>query len=282
MRYTQTLAAMVLGAVLAAPAAYAQILKKSDQKIDNADASAMKQLAQANLNEIEGGKAAAAKAQSPDVKQFAQKMATDHQQMLTELDTLAKSKGVALPQSGSLKDKAEMKMMERSSGADFDKKYMEQMVKDHQKDAKETQDIAANGLLTPGGRVRDVYEKLLAGLAAFDRYAQRVGLQRLELIRIHPAGLGRRAWLWFRQVLPPRLPGKKNARCADRSANPAWPTSCRSTQALAGWPLSVCYPSGRSCAIPHVCARYQRVRGIATDSLAGLERACGPAVPVPS
>jgi len=143
MRYTQTLAAMVLGAVLAAPAAYAQILKKSDQKIDNADASAMKQLAQANLNEIEGGKAAAAKAQSPDVKQFAQKMATDHQQMLTELETLAKSKGVALPQSGSLKDKAEMKMMERSSGADFDKKYMEQMVKDHQKDAKETQDIAA-------------------------------------------------------------------------------------------------------------------------------------------
>src|SRR3954470_10187405 len=143
MRYTQTLAAMVLGAVLAAPAAYAQILKKSDQKIDNADASAMKQLAQANLNEIEGGKAAAAKAQSPDVKQFAQKMATDHQQMLTELETLAKSKGVALPQSGSLKDKAEMKMMERSSGADFDKKHMEQMVKDHQKDAKETQVIAA-------------------------------------------------------------------------------------------------------------------------------------------
>jgi len=41
-----------------------------------------------------------------------------------------------------------------------------------------THDIATNGLLTPGGRVRDVYDKLLAGLAAFDRYAQRVGLQR--------------------------------------------------------------------------------------------------------
>ena len=143
MRYTQTLAAIALGAVLAVPAAYAQVLKKSDQKIDNADAAAMKQLAQANLNEIEGGKAAAAKAQSADVKQFAQKMASDHQQMLSELETLAKSKGVALPQSGSLKDKAEMKMMERASGAEFDKKYMEQMVKDHQKDAKETQDIAA-------------------------------------------------------------------------------------------------------------------------------------------
>src|SRR5881394_4318392 len=143
MRYTQTLAAMVLGAVLAAPAAYAQILKKSDQKIDNADASAMKQLAQANLNEIEGGKAAASKAQSPDVKQFAQKMVDDHTQMLNDLKSLAEQKGVALPQSASIKDMAQMKLMERSSGAEFDKKYMEEMVKDHQKDAKEVQDLAA-------------------------------------------------------------------------------------------------------------------------------------------
>src|SRR5919109_1136022 len=117
MRYTQMLAAVALGAVLAMPAAFGQIVKKSDQKMDNADAAEMKQLAQ--------------------------KMATDHQQMLSELETLAKAKGVALPQSGSLKDKAEMKLMERSSGAEFDKKYMEQMVKDHQKDAKEVQDIVA-------------------------------------------------------------------------------------------------------------------------------------------
>jgi hypothetical protein len=41
-----------------------------------------------------------------------------------------------------------------------------------------THDIAVNGLLTPGGRVRDVYDKLLSGLAAFDRYAQRLGLER--------------------------------------------------------------------------------------------------------
>jgi len=41
-----------------------------------------------------------------------------------------------------------------------------------------TSDIAANGLLTPGGRVRDVYDKLLAGLGVFDRYAMRVGLER--------------------------------------------------------------------------------------------------------
>jgi len=41
-----------------------------------------------------------------------------------------------------------------------------------------TRDIADNGLLTPGGRVRDVYDRLLAGLATFDRLAQRLGTER--------------------------------------------------------------------------------------------------------
>ena len=142
MRPLTTLTALAAAALLSVPA-FAQILPKSDQKIDNADAAAMKQLAQANLNEVEGGKAAAAKAQSPDVKQFAQKMTTDHQQMYQELKSLAERKGVALPQSASLKDMAQMKMAERASGAEFDKKYMEMMLKDHLKDAKETQELAS-------------------------------------------------------------------------------------------------------------------------------------------
>ena len=138
----RSLVSLFAAAALVTAPAFAQLMK-SDQKIDNADAAAMKQLAQANLNEIEGGKAAASKAQSPDVKQFAQKMVDDHTQMLADLKSLAQQKSVSLPQSASLKDMAQMKLMERSSGAEFDKKYMEEMVKDHQKDAKEVQDLAA-------------------------------------------------------------------------------------------------------------------------------------------
>jgi putative membrane protein len=178
MRYTQTFAAIVLGVVLAVPAAHAQVLKdalkKSDQKIDNADAAAMKQLAQANLNEIEGGKAAASKAQSADVKQFAQKMVNDHQQMQSELESLAKSKGVSLPQSGSLKDMAQMKIMERASGTDFDKKYMEQMVKDHQKDAQETQDLAAK---TKDPDFKAAVQKAHAKIQEHLQLAQRIASQ---------------------------------------------------------------------------------------------------------
>jgi len=137
----RALISLFAAAALITTPAFAQLVKKSDQKIDNADAAAMKQLAQANLNEIEGGKAAASKAQSPEVKQFAQKMVDDHTQMLNDLKSLAQQKGVSLPDSASIKDMAQMKLMERSSGAEFDKKYMDEMVKDHQKDAKDVQDL---------------------------------------------------------------------------------------------------------------------------------------------
>src|SRR5439155_19388937 len=89
----------------------------------------------------------------------------------------------------------------------------------------------------------------------FDLVEPRVGLRRLDLLRIHPALLSRRALLRLRHNGPPLLSEKTNARCADRSADLAWPTSCSSTQVLAGWPLSVSCPSGRSCAVPHVCPR---------------------------
>ena len=138
----RSLVSLFAAAALISTPAFAQILK-SDQKIDNADAAAMKQLAQANLNEIEAGKTAASKASSPDVKRFAQKMVDDHTQMLNDLKTLAQQKSVSLPQSASIKDMAQMKLMQRSSGAEFDKKYMEGMVKDHQEALKEVQDLAA-------------------------------------------------------------------------------------------------------------------------------------------
>lgn len=141
MRPLHSIAAIALGTLLSVPVAFAQL--KSDQKIDNSDAAAMKSLAQGNLAEIELGKLAAAKAQSPDVKSFGQKMVDDHGRMYEELKALAKAKSVALPDVVSLKDLAGKKMLERHSGPDFDKSYLSEMVKDHEKDLKEVQDLAA-------------------------------------------------------------------------------------------------------------------------------------------
>jgi putative membrane protein len=130
------ISAVAAAAFVAAPA-FAQ------QKMSNDDQAAMKQLASANIAEIEAGKMAASKAQSPDVKKFAQQMVQDHSKMLDDLKSLAKSKGVALPDNAPMKDMAQSKLLERKSGGEFDKDYMEHMVKDHEKNAKDTENIAA-------------------------------------------------------------------------------------------------------------------------------------------
>jgi putative membrane protein len=136
MNTAASLTALALSAFLSVPVAFAQ-------KMDNNDAAALKQLAQANLNEVEAGKIGASKAQSPDVKQFGQKMVEDHGRMYEDLKSLAQRKDVAVPDKAALKDLAQMKLLERKSGADFDRAYMEHMVKDHEKDLADVKNIAA-------------------------------------------------------------------------------------------------------------------------------------------
>ena len=110
--------------------------------ISDADAGAMKKLAYANLHEIAAGKLAASKAQSPEVKQFGQKMADDHGQMQKDLEKLANEKGVKLPDQVGMTEQAMLVKLKALSGERFDKSYMSDMVKDHQKDVQETQQIA--------------------------------------------------------------------------------------------------------------------------------------------
>jgi predicted outer membrane protein len=112
-------------------------------KISRADASAMKKLAGANLAEVEGGKLAASKAQNADVKKFGQQMADDHGKMLEDLKKLAEAKGVKLPDSPPASEKGKLKKLEALSPERFDRAYMDDMVKDHQKDVKETDKIAS-------------------------------------------------------------------------------------------------------------------------------------------
>jgi putative membrane protein len=95
------------------------------------DAKRMKDLAIANMAEVETGKLALEKAQDPKVKEFAQHMVDDHSKMLDELKQLAQSKNVELPSAPDAKHQKVMKKLQSASGADFDRQYMRAMVKDH-------------------------------------------------------------------------------------------------------------------------------------------------------
>jgi putative membrane protein len=90
-----------------------------------------------NLAEVQLGQLAEQKSQSNDVKQFAQKMVSDHGQMTDKwLKPVAQQLGISEPKSPSKKDKKEMAKLEQLSGPDFDRAYITMMIKDHQQDLK--------------------------------------------------------------------------------------------------------------------------------------------------
>ena len=93
--------------------------------------------------EVQLGQLAQQKSQSNDVKQFAQKMVSDHSQMADKwFKPVAQQLGVSEPKGPSKKDKKEIAKLQGLSGDEFDREYITMMVKDHQKDLKDFKDEA--------------------------------------------------------------------------------------------------------------------------------------------
>lgn len=100
--------------------------------------------AQGGMMEVELGKLALQKSQNAEVKKFAQMMITDHDKANTELKTLAAKKNVTLPAEMSSSQKSTMEDLSKLSGAEFDKKYVEAMVEDHETDVELFEDNTGN------------------------------------------------------------------------------------------------------------------------------------------
>lgn len=96
----------------------------AETKLSRADKKAIEDMAMANMAEVETGKLALSKSQNAEVKAYAQKMVDDHSKALSEVQTLAQSKGVTLPTELSAKHKAKAAMLEKLSGDSFDRSYM--------------------------------------------------------------------------------------------------------------------------------------------------------------
>jgi len=118
------------------------------------DEEFMKSAAHSDQNEIQQSKMALAKGVTGMVKQHAEKMIADHTQSTANLKVIAAKKGIALPTDMDAEHKAMAPEMEKLSGKDFEAKYMQQMVTDHQKTAntmmaheKMTQDADLKGFI---------------------------------------------------------------------------------------------------------------------------------------
>jgi putative membrane protein len=136
-------AAVAIAALIAmAGSPSAQDTKKESSKLQGNDAKMIREIAQADMAEVAAGKMGASKAQSGEVKKFAQHMVDDHGKHLAEVRKMAKTKGMQLPSTPAKKHQDAMKKLEQASGAEFDKAFMTQMVKDHEDALKLVQNTA--------------------------------------------------------------------------------------------------------------------------------------------
>ncbi len=101
------------------------------------DKKFMKEAAEGGLAEVELGKLAEERASNQEVKDFGKQMVNDHSKANEQLKELASKEGVTLPDNLSAKDKMLKQRLEKLSGPNFDRAYMENMVKDHKKDVAE-------------------------------------------------------------------------------------------------------------------------------------------------
>jgi len=162
------LAVMAALTLAVAPAVWAQTsptpapaAKAEDaSKLDRSDRKMLEDLAQANMAEVDAGKMALEKAQSAEVKKFAQQMVDDHGSSLADVQALARAKNVTLPDGPGAMAKTKAMALKALSGNMFDKEYAKRAgVGDHestvkllqkvQKDAKDSDLKALAGKMLP-------------------------------------------------------------------------------------------------------------------------------------
>ena len=134
-----TLAFAVAAALVLPPAVMAQQpapkpeSKQGQNKggLAQGDRKFVMEAAHGNMAEVELGKLAADKGASDAVKQFGKRMTDAHGKANAELKDFAEKKGLTLPADLDPKHKQLRDRLAKLNGADFDRAYANEMVKDH-------------------------------------------------------------------------------------------------------------------------------------------------------
>ncbi|HVY92068.1 MAG TPA: DUF4142 domain-containing protein, partial [Bryobacteraceae bacterium] len=109
------------------------------------DASFVNKAAQGRQAEVKLGQLAASKGSNEKVRNFGQRMVEDHGKAGDQLKSIAQKQNIQPPSTMTSEDQALYDKLQGLSGSQFDKTYMEAMVKDHQKDINDFQQEADNG-----------------------------------------------------------------------------------------------------------------------------------------
>jgi putative membrane protein len=93
----------------------------------------VKKAALDGMTEVEAAKVALSKSQDPAIRDFAQRMVTDHGKANSELESIALRKGIAPPKQLDADHKEMLESLKGKSGKAFDLAYAQHMSMDHSK-----------------------------------------------------------------------------------------------------------------------------------------------------
>lgn len=101
-----------------------------DRKIEQAEF--MTRAASSDMLEIEAGRLAQQRGENQAVKDFGQRMVTDHTQATERLQSLASQQNITLPDSMSQEHMDQLQNLRDKRGAEFDEEYADLMVSSHE------------------------------------------------------------------------------------------------------------------------------------------------------
>ncbi len=137
-----------------------------------ADMMFVKKALQGSMAEVQAAQLALQKSNNDQVKQFAQRMVTDHTKLIEEMKPVAQQVGVKVPDGPDKKQKMMMAKLQALSGDEFDKAYVQAMVKDHKEDDSEFKTEISSGqsptvknAATKGDAVVESHLQMIEGIA---------------------------------------------------------------------------------------------------------------------
>ena len=102
--------------------------------LSSVDKEFMEKAASGGMAEVQTAQLAQQRASSPQVRQFASRMITDHSQANSELQQIAEQLNVTLPSKPTGRDATAAQRLSGLNGTDFDQTYAQQELRDHQQD----------------------------------------------------------------------------------------------------------------------------------------------------
>jgi len=125
------------------------------------------------------------KSDSPEVKQFAEMMKTQHTEANQQLQPLAQARGISINQSLDPKHQQKVEKFQKLGGNEFDQEYAKAMLRDHQKNIA-LYERAAQQLQDPDVRryAQNTLPKLQQHLQHAEQTARSVGIDQTTITSI--------------------------------------------------------------------------------------------------